>query len=225
MAPDNLSIEAKAGTVERVVRIVSTLVVAIPFLAGGVVTVISGGAPIWTGLVMVGVGALLAMTGLYMNLVVSRPSPRLVEGEEVITARNPSMKPAYARLVFAAPFLLIAWYLAEFTFSPYAYPFGALLVGLFFFFQGASRYWVNQRTAYYVTNRRVARIYEFLWFRTTEIPVARIVSISESRGLFEVLTGRGTVVAASGIGSGQTVRFTDIDDPGPVADALRMTIE
>ncbi|MBT3941395.1 MAG: PH domain-containing protein, partial [Chloroflexi bacterium] len=67
--------------------------------------------------------------------------------------------------------------------------------------------------------------YEFLWLHTTEIPVSRIVSISESRGFFESLTGRGSVVVASGVGARQTVRFSDIDDPGEVADSLRATIE
>ncbi|MDA1258183.1 MAG: PH domain-containing protein [Chloroflexi bacterium] len=213
------------STPERIVRFLSTFVVATPFLAGGLITLVRGDAPIWAAAVLIAVAALLGSTGLYMTLVVIQPSPRLVDGESVFVVRSPTMKPAYARLTISIPFLITAWYLSEFTFSPYVYPFAAMLVGLFFFFSGAYRYWINQRTAYYVTNRRVVRIYEFLWLHTTEIPVSRIVSISESRGFFEMLTGRGSVIVASGIGARQTVRLSDIDDPGEVADALRSTIE
>ena len=36
-----------------------------------------------------------------------------------------------------------------------------------------------------------------------------------------MLTGRGSVVVASGIGAMQTIRMEEIDDPGPVAQTLR----
>ena len=64
-------------------------------------------------------------------------------------------------------------------------------------------------------------MYRFLWLNTKEIPTSRIVSISEARGFFELLTGRGTVVVASGVGERQVVRMQDITNPAPIADALR----
>jgi hypothetical protein len=64
-------------------------------------------------------------------------------------------------------------------------------------------------------------MYKFLWLSTKEIPVARIVSISEARSFFEILTGRGTVVVATGIGQQQVIRIEEINDPSPVALALR----
>ena len=51
--------------------------------------------------------------------------------------------------------------------------------------------------------------------------MGRIISIQEARGLFEILTGRGSVVVSSGIGARMTIRMEEIDDPGPVANELR----
>ena len=67
-------------------------------------------------------------------------------------------------------------------------------------------------------------MYRFLWLNTREIPVSRIVSISEARGFFELLTNRGTVVVASGVGERQIVRMQDITNPAPVADVLRQLL-
>ncbi|GIT69275.1 MAG: hypothetical protein Ct9H300mP27_03790 [Chloroflexota bacterium] len=39
---------------------------------------------------------------------------------------------------------------------------------------------------------------------------------SESRSFFEILTGRGTVVASAGIGSAQVVKIEEIDNVTPV---------
>ena len=72
-----------------------------------------------------------------------------------------------------------------------------------------------------VTDRRIVHMYRFLWLNTKEIPVARIISISEARSFFEIITGRGSVVVSSGIGERQVIRIEDIDDPGPVASTLR----
>ena len=80
---------------------------------------------------------------------------------------------------------------------------------------------MNHHTAYYVTNRRAVRIYRFLWLDTTEIPVNAINSISETRSFIELITGRGSVVVASGIGARHKVKMQEIGDPGPVALALR----
>ena len=60
-----------------------------------------------------------------------------------------------------------------------------------------------------------------MWLNTKEIPSGRIISISESRSFFEIITGRGSVVVSSGIGERQTVRIEDISDPGPVTESIR----
>ena len=63
--------------------------------------------------------------------------------------------------------------------------------------------------------------YRFLWLYTKEIPSTRIISISEARNFFEIITGRGSVIVSSGIGERQTVRIEDISDPGPVTESIR----
>ena len=68
----------------------------------------------------------------------------------------------------------IAAYLFGFTQYPYVFPFVLFLIGMFLFFKGAVRYWVNLHVTYTVTNRRVINMYRFLWLHTTEIPVSRI---------------------------------------------------
>lgn len=55
---------------------------------------------------------------------------------------------------------------------------------------------------------------------TTEIPVNSINSISETRSFIEMITGRGSVLVASGIGARHKVRMGEIDIPEPAA-ALR----
>ena len=74
---------------------------------------------------------------------------------------------------------------------------------------------------YIVTDRRAIYMFKFLYLHTNEIPVGRIVQISEKRTLIEALTGRGTVVVSSGIGSRMTISMEEIDNPGSVAEALR----
>ncbi len=64
-------------------------------------------------------------------------------------------------------------------------------------------------------------MYRFGWLETTEIPVNAINSISQTRSLLETLTGRGSVLVASGIGSHHKVLMEEIDNPGPVADTVR----
>ena len=131
------------------------------------------------------------------------------------------MKPAYARLILSIPFFLVAGFMVTATMLPYVYPFVLFLIGLYFFFKGAMRYLRNLHITYTVTDRRVVHMYKFLWLDTKEIPVSRIISISEARNFFEILTGRGSVVVASGIGKRQVIRIEEINDPGPVAEALR----
>lgn len=218
-------------------RLVVSAVLATPFLLFGVyglltqtqgveflqgaqgteVTVI----PLWASFVILVVGAGLMAIGLYMSLAGIAPLPPLVEGENEIVMRHPTMKPAYARMVLSLPFFLGAGYIVIATSFPYVYPFVLFLIGLWLFFKGAMRYLRNLHITYTVTDRRVIHMYRFLWLSTKEIPVSRIISISEARNFFEIITGRGSVVVASGIGERQVIRIEEINDPAPVAAALR----
>ena len=177
--------------------------------------------PLWASFVILVVGGCLMAIGLYMSLAGIAPSPPLVAGETEIIMRHPTMKPAYARMLASTPFFIGAGYMAVATLLPYVYPFVLFLIGLYLFFKGAMRYLRNLHITYTVTDRRVVHMYKFLWLSTKEIPVSRIISISEARNFFEILTGRGSVVVASGIGQRQIIRIEEISDPGPVADALR----
>ena len=103
-------------------------------------------------------------------------------------------------MVLSAPFSVGAWYMFEFTLTPYVFQFALILVGLFLFFKGSMRYLRNLHITYTVTDRRVVQQYCFLWLNTKEIPAARIISISESRSFFEIITGRGSIIVSSGIG-------------------------
>ena len=116
---------------------------------------------------------------------------------------------------------IVSGYLFIFTETPYVYAFVPFLVGMFIFSRGAFRYWVNHCTTCYITDRRAIHMYQFGWLHTIKIPVARIISISENRSFFEVLTGRGSVLVSSGIGFGHKIQMGNIDKPGMVAEAIR----
>ncbi len=186
------------------------------FQGGEVATI-----PLWASVVILVVGGALMAIGLYMTLAGVAPTPPLSPGEKELVMRHPTMKPAYARLIVSIPFFLVAGFMVTTTMLPYVYPFVLFLIGLYFFFKGAMRYLRNLHITYTVTDRRVVHMYKFLWLDTKEIPVSRIISISEARNFFEILTGRGSVVVASGIGKRQVIRIEEINDPGPVAEALR----
>ena len=202
-------------------RLLVSVVIAGPFLLVGFYGISTDSFPLWASATVCGVGILLMSMGLYMSLTGIVPSPPLLPGETQLERRNPTMKPAYARMAFSIPFFLVAGYLAFLTVVPYIYPTAIFLSGLFFFFKGGMRYMRNLHITYTVTDRRVVHMYRFLWLSTKEIPVARIISISEARNFFEIVTGRGSVVVASGIGERQVIRIEDIDDPGAVSGVLR----
>jgi hypothetical protein len=220
----------RRGTAERVYgnpfltmlrRLVVSAFIATPFFLGGAYGFTIGEFPPWASFVILLVGAALMVVGFYMSLTGIIPSPPLIPGETQLITRHPTMKPAYARIFFSLPFFGAALYLAGFTDVPYVYPFVVFVIGMFIFFKGAMRYLRNLHITYAVTDRRVVHMYRFLWLNTKEIPVGRIISISEARSFFEILTQRGSVVVASGIGERQVIRIEDINDPGAVAEAVR----
>ena len=224
---------AKAGNQsilpDRVAKILTRLAVnaalGLPFFLIGVfgitATDLSELSLIFLAIVIL--GAAIVLIGFYGS-VLTRPNPTLMPDEQIHELRHPSMKPAMARIAMSVPFFLAAGHMMAFTYLPYVYPFAIFLAGLFLYLRGVIRYWINHHTIYYVTNRRVAHAYKFLWLDTTEIPVGSINAISETRNFIEMLTGRGSVLVASGISDSHTVRMQEIDDPGPVAQAIRSQI-
>jgi len=202
-------------------RVLPSIVIAFPLLLAGGYGIMDPAFPKLVAVVVLVLGAGLLCLGFYMGLAGIAPEPTMVSDERLIIQRHPTMKPAYARMVWSIPFIVAAGYLLEFTQQPYIFPFVPFVIGMYFFLKGVMKYLKNQHITYTITDRRVMHMYKFLWLSTKEIPVARIVSISEARSFFEILTGRGTVVVATGIGQQQVIRIEEINDPSPVALALR----
>ena len=202
-------------------RLLVSVIIALPFLLAGGYGLLEPDFPKLVAVVVLIVGAGLLCLGFYMSLAGVAPTPSLVSGERQIIQRHPTMKPAYARMIWSIPFIVAAGYLLQFTQQPYVFPFVPFVIGMYLFLKGVMKYLRNLHITYAITDRRVMHMYKFLWLSTKEIPVARIVSISETRSFFEILTGRGTVVVATGIGQQQVIRIEEINDPSPVALALR----
>ena len=202
-------------------RLLVTIMIAFPFLLAGGYGILDPAFPELVAIVCLLLGAGLMCLGFYMGLAGVAPTPTMVNDERLIILRHPTMKPAYARMVWSIPFVVAAGYLLQFTEQPYIFPFVPFVIGKYFFLKGVMMYLRNLHITYTITDRRVMHMYKFLWLSTKEIPVARIVSISEARNFFEIITGRGTVVVATGSGQQQVIKIEEINDPSPVALALR----
>ena len=207
-----------------VARAATNLLIGLPFFVAGAFGLanedLSGQAARQASLAVILIGALVVLVGLYVS-VLSRPRLNPMSGEEILVLRHPSFKPAFARITMSVPFFAAAGYMVEFTELPYVYPFIPFMAAIYLYFRGIITYWINHHTTYYVTNRRAVHMYRFVWLDTTEIPVNAINSISETRSFIEMLSGRGSVQVASGIGVRHKVRMQEIDDPGRVAEAIR----
>ena len=208
-----------------VVRTVASVLVASPFLVVGVGLLLFSEQPPWAALSVLVLGVVIKLAGIYLTLVGTWPRLDLLSDEEMLALRHPSMKPAYARIAMSIPLFAVAGYLLEFTNLPYVYPFVPFLVAMYLYFRGIFRYWMNHHTSYFVTTRRVVHMYRFAWLTTTEIPVRSINSISESRSFIEMISRRGSLVVASGIGARHKVRIQEIDSPGPLARAIRHLVQ
>ena len=195
-------------------RLGVSVIMAGPFILAGFYGAQDPEFPGWASAVVLLVGLALGFAGVV-------PAPSLVAGERILVTRHQTMKPAFARMIMSIPFFVVAAYLFELTDMPYVFPFVFFLVGLYLFFKGTMRYLRNLDITYTVTDRRVVHLYRFLWLHTKEIPAARIISISEARNFFEIITGRGSVVVSSGIGERQTIRMDDVSNPGPIAESIR----
>ena len=184
--------------------------------------------PVSLHLVILTMGVVLLTFNLGWHLLtgpISLPDLSLMPGELKIEQRNPSMKPPILGILLSLPFFLIASvtsdHLSEDPSWQYVLPIGSLLVGFCLYVVSISGYWLNQYTVYYVTTLRVARVNTFMHLGVREIPIESINSISEEASFAERGTRRGRVVVASGVGPRHTLRIQAIDDPGPVARAIR----
>ncbi len=215
-----VALEAWRRVSNALVRIVVNLLIGLPFFVSGAFGLINDDLSNQASLAVMLVGVLVVLVGVYVNIL-SRPRLNPMSDEEILVLRHPSMKPAFARIVMSVPFFVASVYMLEFTLLPYVYPFIPFLVAMYLYFRGVITYWINHHTTYYVTNRRAVHMYRFVWLDTTEIPVNAINSISETRSFIELISGRGSVQVASGIGARHKVRMQEIDSPGPVAEVLR----
>ena len=202
-------------------RLLICAILSSPFFISGGIAFLDPSVPMLLRLMVLSVGLVIMALGTYMSLSGVAPTPTLATGEKEIIVRHPSPKPAYARVALSIPFMIATGYLFTFTEYPYVYPFVTFMIGLYFLFKGIMKYLRNLHITYTITDRRVMHMYKFLWLHTKEIPVARLISISESRSFFEIITGRGTVVASAGFGAAQIVKIEEIENVTPVAEALR----
>lgn len=220
----NTAKPSPGGGVRVAVEVAVNSLVGLPFFAAGAFGLVDDGmssqAPGWASWAVIAVGAAMVMVGFYVSAL-SRPRLNPMPGENVLEMRYPSMKPAYARMVMSVPLFAAAGYLLWFTLLPYVYPFIPFMAGVYLYLRGVITYWVNHHTAYYATNRRAVRMYRFVWLDTTEIPIGSVNSISVTRSFIEMLTGRGSVQVASGIGARHKVHMKEVDNPEPVAQTIR----
>ena len=166
------------------------------------------------------IGALLLIVGLYLS-VLARPKLNLTESEQLVVLRHPSLKPAFAQILMSIPFFALAGVVLAFTAYAYLFAFVPFMIAVFLYFQGVVRYWINNHTTYYVTSHRAAQVYQFFSLDVKEIPIRSINSIIETRSFVEMITGRGSVVAASGVSESHKVQMREIDGSGQVAHVLR----
>lgn len=193
------------------------LLIASPFFASGVLAILYGQFEAWAPATMLAAGILLFAGTLYFGVARSAPRPDLEEDERLLVLRHPSMKPAFAQIIASLPFFMISGYLLEFTYLPYIWPLIPYFIGLFLYFRGIARFWINHLTTYYVTSEYIVHRYQF--FPGVEkgsgtIPVEEAVNyIGKDRSLFQVLTGRGRVTIHSSV---HKVDMQDIDNPREV---------
>ena len=217
----------QSGLLSTTLRPVASCVAASPFLMVGFTLALNEQSPSWVVWVLLVVGLLIFFGGwLYLTRPISLPELAKMSGEDVIDSRHPSMKPPVLWIVLSLiPFLATAFTVGSLFGDPswedYVVPIGSLVVGFFLYLIGVTRYWLNHYTIYYVTTLRVVRMYEFMQLDVQEIPIESINSISEKAGLSEIVTRRGSVVVASGIGPRHILRIQAIDNPKPMARAIR----
>ena len=198
------------------------LLIASPFFASGALVMLYGQFDVWVPATMLAAGVLLFAGTLYFGVARSAPRPDLEEDERLLVLRHPSMKPAFAQIIASLPFFAISGYLLEFTYLPYIWPLIPYFTGLFLYFRGIARFWINHLTIYYVTSEYIVHSYQF--FPGVEKGSGTIATeeainyIGKNRSLFQLLTGRGRVTIHSSV---HKVDMQDIDNPREVERIVR----
>lgn len=223
-APAPAEYDPTFRTIPAAFRILLSLLSGAPLVVSGLVMLINADLGGWVPVAISYAGVGITLVGLYFSFAGSRPRLNLLPGEKTLALRHPSVKPAFVRMVISLGFFAASGYVL-FLDQAYAVLYFALfLAGVYLHFRGVIRFWLIQHTTYYVTDRRAVHMYRFAALNTTELPVSAINSISETRNFFEMITGRGTVIVASGIGNFHRVRMQEIDNPGPMARVIRQQL-
>lgn len=146
------------------------------------------------------------------------------ENEEIIETRNPAQRAAAAKTAIGLAALAVAVYLLVFTFKPYIYPTGSLVLGLYWFTTGLHAYWTNTLTTYYVTNQRIIKEYRFISLVRQELPFSKVRGVEERKSIWETLVGLGNVRVASGGGGTLEVVIRNVYSPTAFANEIRELI-
>lgn len=181
----------------------------------------SQSVPALTGLPIAAFGVFVIAFGLYIEFVAAPDPPTLREGEEIIDTRHPAQRAAVGKTTAGFSLLLVAGYLYFWTFTPYVYPTGAFVAGLYLFSTGIHAYWTNTLTNYYVTNFRLIKEYRFLALVRQEVPFGKVRGVQERKSIWEALVGLGNVSVASGHGSSLEIVVRNIRHSEQLADQIR----
>jgi len=199
-----------------------SLLLGAPFVAGGLYALTQETfAPNEVGIPFVGFGAFVVLLGLYIHYVAAPDPPTMRDGEEIIETRNPAQRAAAVKTAIGFVLLVVTAYLLFFTFLPYIYPIGTLLVGLYLFSTGLYAYWTNTLTTYYVTNQRLIKEYRFISLVRQELPFDKVRGVEERKSIWEAMVGLGNVRVASGGGGTLEVVIRNIYSPTDFADEVR----
>ena len=167
------------------------------------------------------VGVMVVTAGLAISRI-SVPFVRLMRDETKYTARHPSLKPPFARILLSIPFFVVSGYVIGFTNLPYVVSFIPFVIGTYLYFRGVTKFWINQHTIYFVTNRgRVGHVYRFLGLSHNEIRINATTSIGQTKTLFEMITGRGNILVSNGPASSHQVHWQEVNDSSPVVGLLK----
>lgn len=201
------------------------LLIASPFLASGVLAILYEQFEGWGPVTMLAAGVLVFAGTLYFRVEGPRPRPDEEDGE-VLVQRYPSMKPAFALIVTSLPLFVISGGLLEFTYLPYIWPLIPYLIGLLLCSLGIARFWINHLTVYYVTSKYIVRSYQFFPGVEKGRDTIAIDPVNNStkvkRSLFQLVTGRGTVVILSSV---HQLDMEDIDNPREVERVVKRALE
>lgn len=174
------------------------------------------------GLPIAGYGLFILVVGWYVHFMAYPSAPKLRRDEELIETRYPSQKVAFAKLLLSTPFLILTVYLMFFTAVPYLYPTITFLIGLYFLSGGLVEFWKNTVTAYYITDKRIVGVYNFISLDRTEIRLEKIRGVSEKRSPMQTQFNMGDVHVASGAGGGSLeISIKNIDSSEHFANKLR----